>query len=721
MSAVRGFTTLQLLELATISDANRRRATNQVPVSQSNNQKAEDLARSRTVVADLEVFLSQGGRQIQLPIKRGLRVIRKLSGGRDSNAWFNDGRAQPTFRARTPEGEYIESQRGRLYDLVAGNLQYLANQANFGTSNAFGQQGRQSTASALDDVVTTSWKEASGAGSRSGSRGGSPRGAAGGLLGGGQQGARSSQQAFQERLRKIEAVWALTQRNQEPPEIERQGGGGRIGQRQPASEEDVHARVAQSNGFLSKNLAEVMAGNIQNRRRTQGVSAQVLQQNQALQQAIRAAFGLPAGQLDAAQLGQARQGLSNLSAQQLNQRFLQLAGGNPEALREALWASLGDVSLRRLLGGLGIRKPESAGGRRDFRHSAGQARGAAGDFDAAFSRFVYDELFDAYLQRGAQGDKMPEDAQRRSQNRGNRGGPRGVLGTNDRALQGLSLANANQVASFVFKALQRSYTLEALKAGARALGVPVEESAVLQDAVIQQIANHVVVSYSAQLQAGSPAHTSAVAAAVRLRGFSELRTPQAVAEARQAIIRTLDAQNGLMTEPCQMDDRGRVVNYSRRDLKRIAKANGISLRSTNMEAACAELSGQVQQAAASADALSSGRRQERVIGVQGGQKSGGRSGRRSGNRTQAATGGLGGLAAQGPLSAGTQAAFANFLPQAGAAPVGLGGGSPRSNSGRRLSGGIGAAAAPTSPRRNSGGLGGGQAGANNLMSLFGNQ
>jgi hypothetical protein len=435
-------------------------------------------------------------------------------------------------------------------------------------------------------------------------------------------------------------------------------------------------------------------------------------------------LGLPAGQLEAGPLAQARQAVMNLSPQQLHQAVVQLAGQNPEALREALWAALGDVSLRRVVGGLGIRKPEGAGGRRDFRHSAGQARGAAGDFDAAFSRFVFDELFDAYVQRGAQGDKMPEDAQKRSQNRGNRGGHRGVLGTNDRALQGLSLANASQVASFVFKALQRSYTLEALKQGARSLGVAVDESAVLQDAVIQQIANHVVVSYSAQVQAGSPAHTSAVAAAVRLRGFGKLRTPQAVAEARQAILRTIDAQNGMMTEPCQMDDKGKVTNYSRRDLKRIAKANGISLRSTNMEAACAELSGQVQQAAASTDILSSGRRQERVIGgQQSGQRSGGRSGRRSGNRAQAAQGGLGGLgglAAAGPLSANTQAAFANFQPTAPAQGLGGGMGGGLSNSGRRNSGGLGAAAAPTSPRRNSGGLGA-QAGANNLMSLFGAQ
>jgi hypothetical protein len=214
--------------------------------------------------------------------------------------------------------------------------------------------------------------------------------------------------------------------------------------------------VGQSNGFLSKNLAEMLAANIQNRRRTQGVSAQVLERQMQLSQGIRRVLGLPAGQLEAGPLAQARQAVMNLSPQQLHQAVVQLAGQNPEALREALWAALGDVSLRRVVGGLGIRKPEGAGGRRDFRHSAGQARGAAGDFDAAFSRFVFDELFDAYVQRGAQGDKMPEDAQKRSQNRGNRGGHRGVLGTNDRALQGLSLANASQVASFVFKALQRS-------------------------------------------------------------------------------------------------------------------------------------------------------------------------------------------------------------------------------------------------------------------------
>ena len=76
MSAVRGFTTLQLLELAAIAEANRLRDTNQIPISVATGQP-EDLNRTRTVINQLEGFLSQGGRQIVFPAKaRGLKLQR---------------------------------------------------------------------------------------------------------------------------------------------------------------------------------------------------------------------------------------------------------------------------------------------------------------------------------------------------------------------------------------------------------------------------------------------------------------------------------------------------------------------------------------------------------------------------------------------------------------------------------------------------------------------
>lgn len=661
MAAVRGFTTLQLLELAAIAEANRLRSTGQVPVSKNDATKLEDLNRSRTVVLQLQEFLSQGGRPFVFPIKtNGLKLIEKLSGPKDSAALFNNGQLQPPYAARTADGLYIESQRGRIYDYLAGGgLAYVTLQRHYGLDYAFGKGGVPFSGAVLDKALTTSWREPT-------------------PVAGVARLALSPEQAFAERIRKLQAVWALTQRNVEPVAVERLGGVGRPGVRQPASEGDVRDRVAQSNGFISKNLAAAMKTGAQ-------------------------------------------------SSAQLYQSVVALAAGNPEALRERLWASLNQGSLNTLLGGLGIRKPEDvATGKRSFRYSAGQARGAQGAFDVAFSRFVYDELFDAYIQRGAGGDRMPPDAQARSDRRlqnlaaGIGPGARGVLGTNDKALQGLSLQVPAQVAKFIRKALQRQYTLEALKAGARALGVAINESAVLQDSVIQQAADHIIVSYNQQVQAGSAAHTSAVAEAVRLRGYGSLKTAEAVDQARRAIVRTLDAQNGFMTEPCQIDAKGHVTNYSKRDLKRIAKANGVSVAATATGAvACAAIGAVVARAPASIDALSSGRRQERTLAPQ--PKSGGRaSGQRSGRRA-AAPNALGAMAA-GALSPNTQAAFAAFLPQQPAAGGLLGAGAAPAMA-QRLSGSRSGSrngspgSQPVSPRMALAPA----AQANNLMSLFGQQ
>lgn len=662
MSAVRGFTTLQLLELAAIAEANRLRATGQIPISEGTGQP-EDLNRSRTVITQLEAFLSQGGHPLAFPAKaRGLKLRKYLTGGADEQSWFNNGQLQPPFAARSAEGAYIESQRGRIYDyLAAGALAYVSNQTHYGLDYSFGKQGVPFAGSALDDIITSSWRLASGA-AKSGRRA-----------------AVSPQQAFQARIAKVQAVWALTQRNQEPAAVERAGGVGRIGQRQPASPEDVNSRVAESNGFVSKNLAKALKV-----------------------------------------VGQ--------SPQQLYQNFAAQAGNNPEGFREALWGSLGQGSLNTLLRGLGIRTPEDpATGKRSFRYNAALRRGAQGQYDEAFSRFVFDALFDAYLQRGAGGDRLPADAQARSNKRlenaalGIGSGARGVLGTNDKALQGLSLQAPAQVAKFIRKALQRQYTLEALKQGARAIGAPVNESSVLQDAVIQSAADHIIVSYNQQVQAGSAAHTSAVAEAARLRGYNSLKTAAAVDEARRAILRTLDAQNGFMTEPCQVDAKGHVTNYSKRDLKRIAKANGVALAAAATgAAACAAIGAVVARAPASADALSSGRRQPQAIAAPAAVSGRRTSGQRSGRRAAAPAGALAGMAAPGALSPNTQAAFAMFNPQQPAA-----GGllvSPRA--GQALSGGSSGrrsggnspravfAAAPASPRLGS---------ANNLMNLFGEQ
>ncbi|MBA3757039.1 MAG: hypothetical protein H0X02_12810 [Nitrosomonas sp.] len=69
--------------------------------------------------------------------------------------------------------------------------------------------------------------------------------------------------------------------------------------------------------------------------------------------------------------------------------------------------------LRMLLSGYGIRKPIRADNIIEWAYDPAARRGQDGEFATAFSRFVFDLLFDAYVQRGAGGDRFPPEVEAR--------------------------------------------------------------------------------------------------------------------------------------------------------------------------------------------------------------------------------------------------------------------------------------------------------------------
>jgi hypothetical protein len=180
----------------------------------------------------------------------------------------------------------------------------------------------------------------------------------------------------------------------------------------PASKADIDARVAQTNGFESRSIADVLGSSI-------GVP-------EARRKDITA--------LIEAELERRRgQALTNEELQQFRQDLLQAANNDAPRIhafivalialvgldraRDILWRSLSNVTLRRILSGFGIHKPVNAAGRRDWFHDVNQGRVDNPATAEEYSRYAFDELFDRYVRDGANGDKLPADAAARRQRR----------------------------------------------------------------------------------------------------------------------------------------------------------------------------------------------------------------------------------------------------------------------------------------------------------------
>lgn len=626
---IRGLTTLQLLQLAAIA-LKKYYELNPTQVPKNSKTGLPISLANSTFIADTLAA------NLQIPMAKGVRakIIKSLSGKAGSGKWFHDGTGENAFRAMTPEGQLIEAKRQQIYQVVQQYAGYLLGAPNLPLNQLYHPNnkpgatlGKGGNGSELDAALRTSYS-----------------------FGTVKKGQKKPTATLQQRLDALRAVWQLTDPAVEPAAVERVGGGA-IGRKKPFTRADTDARVAQSNGFIAANLAEFIASNVDKDNTMRGSPTEA-QKNavRRLAPAIRQAFveetASSGGNVAVAQANIKALGQNPAALYQKVNQLVSLMGG-AENLREAMWLVAGKVSLAKLLGGIGIHKPDYAEGK-GFLHDPSVARGTAPETNAiAATRYVFDSLFDAYAQRGARGDLRPEDAQKRSNQRKAQG-PRGILGSDDTALKGLSTNDPKKVASFAFKARQGLYSLEALRQGARQLGIQVDDGIVLHETLIGIIMDAIVRGYNEQFKQGSGPHVVAVAAAMGVKGFSKLNPtdPNQVRLAMDAVNRKADALNGRMTARCV---NGQLpLGLGKKDLKRIAKANGIAAdKVKDNTVACALLNSIVEEAPSS-DPVSSGRRGEKTKAAPVSQG-------RSGRRRQAETGILAGLAGAPVLSPGRQA------------------------------------------------------------------
>lgn len=144
----RGFTTLQLLELAALATANGLEANRLVPTNPRTGAPIK-LVNSNIVPQQLMATIPG----LQIPHEVRLRIIDGLV----KAGYFNDERGPDAFRARTVEGQQIESLRGAIINYLRQNIAYLAPQYWPQYPQTGILAGKAPSGAALDRALRTSW------------------------------------------------------------------------------------------------------------------------------------------------------------------------------------------------------------------------------------------------------------------------------------------------------------------------------------------------------------------------------------------------------------------------------------------------------------------------------------------------------------------------------------------------------------------------------------
>jgi len=190
-----------------------------------------------------------------------------------------------------------------------------------------------------------------------------------------------------------------------------------------------------------------------------------------------------------------------------------------------------------------------------------------------YTRFVFNALMQAYLQRGAAGNS--QGYVEASSSRGAARGSKGIRGPNDKSLDSLDFRSdkgKKKVATFVRNAVQHQYHMDALLKGAQLLGIPVDATATLPETVIAQIREGVVKNLGPLADQGDQWALRAVGAALGMTGTF------GAADIRAKI----DAKHGIMSSnDCN--------SYTNEDLKHIAKGANVTLKGKTKEEDCREL------------------------------------------------------------------------------------------------------------------------------------
>lgn len=183
-----------------------------------------------------------------------------------------------------------------------------------------------------------------------------------------------------------------------------------IAQRPEASEEDANRKIAESSGFQSKRLAHLLERSIN--------PPSYLSQPTIFAQYLYEALGV--NYLDhedkpmrpgITEINSAIMRIRNASPHELHGFFLKLIDRHGhDQLREAMWRNIdSDIILRDLIGGFGIYQPKNELGARRFEYFKFTHPGQRMSPGAAFSRYVFDRLFDQYVREGGRGDVLPAE------------------------------------------------------------------------------------------------------------------------------------------------------------------------------------------------------------------------------------------------------------------------------------------------------------------------
>jgi hypothetical protein len=144
----RGFTTLQLLQLAALATANGLVANNLVPTNPRTGEPIK-LANSNIVAQQLMAAIPG----LQIPPK----VRLNMTDGLVTAGYFFDVRSPNAFRARTIEGQEIESLRGAIINYLMQNIAYLDPQYWPAPPQTGISAGRARTGAELESALRTSW------------------------------------------------------------------------------------------------------------------------------------------------------------------------------------------------------------------------------------------------------------------------------------------------------------------------------------------------------------------------------------------------------------------------------------------------------------------------------------------------------------------------------------------------------------------------------------
>jgi hypothetical protein len=569
---LRGFTTAQLLHLAAQILQNQIYSVDsQVKVKGGNGAVETKHLLKRNLRNEL-MALFPG---LQLPDTVGTKTVKALV----KAGWIQDGRSENAFGPANASGASLDNFRGAIYDFVKDQFAWVAGQRAWPPTRGVpgsGQAPGPSSGSSLDELFSASGYKVNQVDPKTGKMGRKPHN-------------------FQERIDAVVALWQVTDRNRAPGAGVRSARGSAF-QRSPANADQLDAIVngpqarnrgiyggkqfGGINGFVAEKFAHFLATRV-----TVPLASGTLA---AIEQA-HTDYVANRGPAIAGRNGsktEIRDAIEDLgkNPQLLHQNFVRaFQGYSPGQISQYLWNLSGESGINNLLTGYKISKPyngnfDAAGKpKRGYVHDINAVASSNGDDAVGYSRFVFDTLLAAYIQRGGAGDLNVD----KSSKRDTKPPPKGILGVQDKSIQSIGWDTPKgrvALASFIRKAKQNQYSMAALLEGARRMGVQVNENATLHETVIAALREAVIQRLAPLADQGDALAIKAVAAALGIN-----KADVSAADLR----RKVDAMYGLKTsQQCDAD------SYTHEDLKRIAKANGIPLAGlTSTAEACRQLQG----------------------------------------------------------------------------------------------------------------------------------